>query len=378
MRVPTDKPLYALPPSLLFAGGTLNWDCPIQEATGDSVTLFDFKPGTGEHYGDPIADVYAVIARPNNAILALADGCNCGPKSRDAARRAVRGSIDYLNRRLFEAKHTPKTTQDVINVILQSFDSAQKCILQTDATTTSLCVAVVCELARPVRNKNWCVCMVNVGSSACYVWSNRKGIVQEVTYRCASDGSCLGHVIGDQPDKANLSCGFLPVHENDTIFLATSGISDNFDPVVLHEAGAKEVALDGRRESDASALANTTLLLSSEERETAKLSKLTELLLRTRTHKRVENLSAQLVTETLIDYAIQATDEKRRFLERCWNDDDYVDAEDKSAKEHEDLQLAEDYPGKVDHASVVAYKVGYLNEGQRPSLRKAFMYSPKM
>lgn len=355
----------------LSVAGIANWNRPIQEASGDAVTLYDFKPGTGEHYGDPIADVYAIVARSNNAILAIADGCECGPKSREAARCAVRGSIEYLNRRLFDSTHPPKTTQDVINAILQSFDSAQKCILQTDATAATLCVAVVCELVKPVRNKNWCVCVVNVGDSACFVWSNKKGIAQEVTYRCALDNAkgCLGHVVGDQPDKANLACCFLPVHENDTIFLVTNGISRNFDPVVLLEESTTAAKSGGSVKNARS----TEPSLSSEERERAKVTKLTELFLNARSHKRVESLSAVLVTETLIDYAIQVTDEKRKFLERSWGDQDYVDADDKSTKEYEILKIAEEYPGKVDHASVVAYKVGFLTDG---IVRKGSLYSP--
>ena len=340
---------------------------PIQEANGESVTLYDFKPGTGEHYGDPIADVYAVIARANNAILVIADGSDWGPKAREAARSTVRGSIECLNKRLFDSQYPLKTTRDVINAILLSFDSAHKCILETEgATSSALCVAVVCELVRPVRNKNWCVCVANLGNSACFVWSNRKGIAQEVTYGNSGKG-CLGHAIGDKPDKSNLRCGFLPVHENDTVFLVTDGISENFDPVVLCEATASgKAGAEKRGSTDKGANAeHQPAAPIPEETESAKLAKLTELLLSARSHKRVEYLNADILVNTLIEYAIQVTDEKRKFLERCWDDVDYIDAEDQSSKEYEILKVAEDYPGKVDHATAVAYKVGHLTDGQR-------------
>eukprot|EP00731_Ephydatia_muelleri_P018271 Em0011g311a len=353
---------------------TLDCDRPIQEANGESVTLYDFKPGgSGERYGDPIADAYAVIARANNAILAIADGSDWGPQTREAARSAVRGSMECLNRRLFGSQYPLKTTQDVMNAILQSVHSAHKCILQTEgATSSSLCVAVVCELVRPVRNKNWCVCVANLGDSACFVWSNRKGIVQEVTYSASGRGPYLGRANGDKSDKCDLHCSFLPVHENDTVFLVTNGIIQNFDPVVLLEATANDKADRGSPASEPVALP----VLSPEERRTAKLAKLTGLFLNARSRRRVEYLSAMYLVETLISYAIQITDEKRKFLERCWSDVDYINAEDRSSKEHEILKIADDYPGKLDHATAVAYKVGYLTDGQRHTIRKAYFYSP--
>ena len=278
--------------------------------------------------------------------------------------------MECLNRKLFDSQYPLKTTRDVMNAILQSFDSAHKCILQTEgATSSSLCVAVVCELVRPVRNKNWCVCVANLGDNACFVWSNRKGIVQEVTYSASGNG-CLGHAIGDKPDKSNLRCGFLPVHENDIVFLVTDGIFENFDPVVLLDKAGEENRGNTEKGSGA---AQQRAALVTEERETAKLAKITELFLNARSHKRVEHLSSGILVESLIEYAIDVTDQKRKFLERWWSDLDYINAEDRSSKEHEILKIADDYPGKVDHATAVAYEVGYLTDGQRHTGRKAFL-----
>lgn len=52
---------------------------------------------TGTNAGTPIADVFGIIARENNCILALADGVNWGEGSRLAARCAIRGALDHLN-----------------------------------------------------------------------------------------------------------------------------------------------------------------------------------------------------------------------------------------------------------------------------------------
>jgi hypothetical protein len=49
-----------------------NWD--EQRAFGLSTSLYEKHPVTGLSAGHPIADVFGIIARENNAILALADG----------------------------------------------------------------------------------------------------------------------------------------------------------------------------------------------------------------------------------------------------------------------------------------------------------------
>lgn len=51
--------------------------------------------------GEPIADCFALVARQNSAILVLADGVNWGQKACTAARAAVHGCVDYLNRSVF-------------------------------------------------------------------------------------------------------------------------------------------------------------------------------------------------------------------------------------------------------------------------------------
>lgn len=52
--------------------------------------------------GNPVADVFGLIARENCCMLALADGVNWGDRARLAARCAVRGAIDHLNENLMD------------------------------------------------------------------------------------------------------------------------------------------------------------------------------------------------------------------------------------------------------------------------------------
>lgn len=68
---------------------------------GVSTSLYERNPLTGVNAGNPIADVFGIVARDNNVIMALADGVNWGEGARLAARCAIRGAIDHLNYHLF-------------------------------------------------------------------------------------------------------------------------------------------------------------------------------------------------------------------------------------------------------------------------------------
>lgn len=53
------------------------------------------------HLGNPIADAFAIVMRENSALLVLADGVNWGEKSCLAARCAIHGCVNYLNKVLY-------------------------------------------------------------------------------------------------------------------------------------------------------------------------------------------------------------------------------------------------------------------------------------
>ena len=209
------------------------WTKRHYRAYGISTSLYDCDPVTHHTSGDPVADVYAVVARENSCILALADGVNWGEKSRLAARCAVAGCIQYLNNHLSLAT----TTRDIMSSLLEAFKHAQNCIIEKDATMTTLCVAVVCELE---ASSNWGLCVVNVGDSLAFSYKKNQG-VQEVTIgshfgdegrdmRCP--GGSLGPVDGYNPDLRNLTFSFTVLNTGDIVFLTSDGVSDNFDPIV--------------------------------------------------------------------------------------------------------------------------------------------------
>lgn len=100
--------------------GVENWNNPTANAYGACCSLYEVHPLTHRHTGDPIADCFAIVTRSNSAIMVLADGVNWGVKSRTAARSAVHGCVDYLNKTLYpDTKQSPKNTT-VSNIYFHS------------------------------------------------------------------------------------------------------------------------------------------------------------------------------------------------------------------------------------------------------------------
>ena len=347
------------------------WDEASPEADGDVVTLYDaIDVETNKHHGDPIADVFAIVARPNNAILALADGCNWGPKPLKAARCAILGCTEYLSDRLFREDTMPSNTQALMKLIRESFDAAQDRIIQYDGATTTLSVAVACEMEAPIHNKTWALCVVSVGDSPCLVWKHKKKIVEEVTSvteegkeRDLRDcGGCLGANVGTQPDLSNLMCYFVPVAENDVVFLVSDGVFDNFDPVILLK-GTTEC--EKQRKSEGGALADLPVL-SRKQREEVQLQLVAEHLRKVKSENGNSLLDASIVTKALMQYVMDITNTKRNYLEHGCIDIDSNSELSAHAKAKKKAEVLNFLPGKLDHASIVAYKIGVPHQDCHP------------
>lgn len=101
-----------------------------------------------------------------------------GTKASIAARSAVHGSIEYLNRALFcpSINSELTTTKDVFVALLRSFHAAHSLILQEQGMLTTLTVCTILPLPNSNTDTNICekkyiACTCNVGDSLAYVYS---------------------------------------------------------------------------------------------------------------------------------------------------------------------------------------------------------------
>ena len=335
----------------------------------------------------------------------MADGVNWGIKPRLAARCAMHGFFDHLNKCLYDSSNPPQTTQDIFHCILRSFHSGQKLIIQHGGTTTTLCAGVVVELQEQRGMPKWGLCIVSVGDTLCYLWRGDVQMAYEITSamhmgkeRNARDcGGCLGCDLGDQPDLSNLFCFFVPIADNDVVFIVSDGVSDNFDPVVLKEGVAEgrpispispispglgtsattpqqKHALDGLVSQVCSGFPSTNQssnsdsnqlpVLNPDQRQTLSLMKLTKTL-RDKVKSVGYSLDAQDVKDAIINHVIEATEIKRDFLEHCWVELDKPDVtlKERRVNERKIAKHVKFLPGKLDHASMAVYKVGKISLG---------------
>ena len=323
------------------------------------MSLYQHVANSCSRYGDPIADVYALVARPNNAILVVADGCNWGPRPRQAARCAVYGCISDLNSKLFESP--PNTIVDIFHLMFSSLNGAQRLIVQNQGTTTTLCMAVVCEMAK--SNGVWGLCVVSVGDSPCFVWQKKTGLVIEATSKTheghdrdmRDSGGCLGANVGTDPDLSNLLCCFTCLSSGDIVFLTSDGVSDNFDPVTLLQVS------DPLQEDEVEKGTVVLKRVSAKKRQELLLENISGLLQKADSGNDA-GLNAFLLKEAVISHIIDLTEDKRRYMEA---QDKEIEREGLSASEKRKLikemqRNAKMYPGKLDHATVAAYQVGHL------------------
>ncbi|OAD53519.1 hypothetical protein WN48_09821 [Eufriesea mexicana] len=383
--------------------GIADWFNPHEMTYGIATTLYEKNPTNNTNNGEPIADCFGIVARSNSAILALADGVNWGTKASIAARSAVHGSMEYLNKALFcpSLNREITTTKDVFIALLCSFHAAHSLILQEQGMLTTLTVCVILPLPNSDSNtgqNKYMACTCNVGDSLAYV----KTGVREIT-RGSHDIHCmrdmrdalgaLGPVDGSNPELNNLTLAMTEVEKGDIVFLTSDGISDNFDPVVgkfailpchnsvpdsnvkNHTEGRSKTrrksAENLRHAESGNSNKNKSNLpiVEAYQRHELTLLRMEDLLRRGVSGEGPPCNSAKHLCELLLDFAVRITAAKRRILE----DTDLYYAQNKDGqliqlskqeqrtRRIKTLDKVSMIPGKLDHATVVAYVVGSIN-----------------
>nr|CAD7400367.1 unnamed protein product [Timema cristinae] len=470
-------------PRLGEIAGVSDWSHTHQRAYGAATTLYERHPLTQENAGNPIADCFAVVARRNSAILAIADGVNWGEKACVAARSAhprvcglpQQGDVQWCGEHHSRHQHhgtslgitvvilnstsllilvlgilfihNTTTTganslpQEVFVALLRSFHAAHNLILQEDGMLTTLTTAVVLPL---ISSEHYVVCVCNVGDSLAYVYSATHG-VREITkvdstqiqlvkalmfvgdvcagshdIHCMRDMrdalGALGPVDGQNPELNNLTCSLTEVENGDIVFLTSDGVSDNFDPVVGKFAVLPPSQSEGegfrgntktrewhtpsgvrtsnsmicwgpsgdsfrpggvlRSPGDPLNPHNSSLpTVQAYQRHELSLLRMDDLLKHGVSGQGPPVGDAQSLCELLLDFSTRLTAAKRHILE----DPDLYYTVNPGSEQVTELSRTEQrtrrkkaceklvmVPGKLDHATVVAYTVGEYKGGHSP------------
>lgn len=389
-ELPTKEPTPAAEPPEpeIEIAGVVNWKRPSGIAFGAATSLYERHPISGETAGNPLADAFAIVTRSNNALLCLADGVNWGERAALAARSAIHGAMDYLNRALFPSTTNGRqlTTNDVFLSLLRSFHAAHSMILQEGGLLTTLTAAVVAQLDQSSlqnslytgsdnsNSAKFVVCVCNVGDSLAYVYSPKHG-VREITHgshdiqsmRDMRDAlGALGPVDGQNPELNNLTCSMTVIEEGDIVFLTSDGVSDNFDPVVGKFVVARKpdkiVPLPNSAKQTTKLPNRNLPTVEAFQRHELTLLRMEDILRNGMmpTNDNGNHLKAQQLCEDLVDFATRLTTAKRRLLEdlELYVDQDGkpLDPEEQKIRRRKICERLALIPGKLDHATCVAYE----------------------
>ena len=297
------------------------------------------KPAKQSFVGDPVADVFGIITRSNNAILALADGVNWGRKPKMAATCAVYAALEHLNNNISRIS----SSHVAFDMLWNSLLKGHELIMEKNATLTTLSAAFVCQLQ---GTSKWGLFVVSLGDSPVFVYSPSSKKLVEVTIGCheqdgrnMSDcGGVLGPGNGADPDFANLTFAYTTVSAGDHVFITSDGISDNFHPGVVRPCDYPNC-----RKSKLPHVPEQ--VLENMKSEIIKLESGTP------------DFTAQELCACLMNYAVCITEEKRRLQEEVNSSE--VHLRELAYANPELYQRMNNCAGKLDHASIVAYQVGH-------------------
>ncbi len=268
--------------------------------------------------------------------------------------------------------------QDVFQLLMKAFEYAHGTILALDGGLTTLCAALVLPLPpapAPGGHRQCVVCALNVGDSLAYVLSRRHG-VRELTIgshditseRDIRDaGGALGPVNGTQPELRNLTCSMTIVDHGDIVFLTTDGISDNFDPVVTKIAVAR--GEDSGSKEDKNELQRAVTTDGKPQMEPAERHQYAVKEMERIVHEfelfTETSCAAQELCGALLQHVLKLTDTKRKVLENPNLFGRKMRAKERKKVDGEIVAAMGKAPGKLDHATVIAYEVGvYENIGE--------------
>jgi len=306
--------------------------------------------------GDPVCDSFGLHLFDNMALLALADGCNWGPKPYEASRMACSALLAYLEGKLGEIK----TTKQAAFYLVRGFSHVQKKIIevavqrgqdQFGAGTTTLLGGILTKISSEeetdIKHK-WIFIGLNLGDCKVFRYKKDKQKIQEITEHSRpneSDMSDPGGRLGPankegEPDIRNLSIFIQGCDEGDILLALSDGVYDNFDPEFL-----------GYSPSDMDLEETSWSTVDKQKCHDVKLEFRNKLLLEKIMGEKEKNVSNADIVEKLLEHCKSTTKASRTWV-----------------KEHPDSRMPNDrtmFKGKMDHSTCCCLVVGAKPEGDQ-------------
>lgn len=331
-------------------------------ASALSVSTYPIRKN-GVRDGDPLADQYILAQSTDRIILALADGCGWGHNSRDAARKAV----DSFHQYMLDTQHKLFNSRQVGYHLLRAFRASHLKIIEGltedsmhEAGTTTMIGGVAMKLlpdnraspstsARGKKEDPWLFVCASLGDCKAYHVSAKTKKISEITYgnrQNVSNGSDPGGRLGPYLDECsadlrNLHLYVQPCVEGDIVFAVSDGVHDSLDPEGVGKL-PKDLGIHTDVNSWQSLEKDPQLYKKAEKK---KMQWITDQMSKIITSGNTP-LEPSTITQKLTSHCHALTQSSRDFM-----------------RDHPHQKLPHDmlkYPGKLDHTTCVAFKVGAI------------------
>jgi hypothetical protein len=199
------------------------------------------------------------------------------------------------------------------------------------------------ELIKDQFDGNWVFILANIGDCKAYKYSTKSKKMEEITKETRRDSPCdasdcggrIGPYINNNPDLRNLSMNITHCCKGDIIIVCTDGVHDNFDPEMQGKT-PREAGLEVDHWDDRS---NYKQILQCKSKYALQFM---ENLL-----SDCEEVTPKIICEKFTNYCTYLTHSSRSYLENNMK------------KLPADYRL---FPGKMDHTSVIAVRVGEIDD----------------
>jgi hypothetical protein len=228
---------------------------------------------------------------------------------------------------------------------------------------------MVLELEPAENAPKWAFVCAGLGDCKAFHWSSKTGEVIDITVNnrqnitdARDPGGRLGPYLEmGAPDLRNLKIYFHPCEAGDIIFIISDGVHDNFDPQSLGKS-PKELNINAESWSQIDSK-DPVLYAETEKVKYLFANKfLNTLIGGAKSLQPATRTTPSLITNKLTEHSLQLTKPARHFMEQNWN-----------------KKLPPDYakyPGKMDHATCVAFEVGLKKSDKQPPVHKVSNKDP--
>jgi len=288
-----------------------------------------------------VADCCSIYIFNNWAAFSISDGCNWGPRAREASYRACKNFIKNL-RAESDGLINLNEAHKILRICL---DRANSSIAEgyglCEAGTTTLLGGFIGKLSKPVLGKDTLLSCINVGDGRAFIYRSKKKKVEKIVFYedeyvkgLAFDvGGRLGPYLGDgKPDLRNLEFFDILCNSGDYIICLTDGVYSNFDPeyqgILPDFFGLPDKTWDVIPEAVVAGIKRKYLLKEMEKIINA---------------IPIEELNTTTIVDKFHIYIFNIINPTRAFME-------------KNPTQRVPANYAV-YPGRLDHATILVYKI---------------------